>query len=308
VRSAARSAARSIARVALRVVIFGPGAVGTAFGQRLMRRGVDVLGFVGRDVVRTMRALRWVAPEGVRGLQPFHHVHAHVVLFAVGDDELRAAVRGAAAAAPPRPCSLWVHTSGRHGLDVFDGVPGIRRGALHPVAPFPDGPRGRDAMQGAPAVITGDANALRLLRGLCRRLDLVPVAGADGDRVAYHAACALAANGLTALFAAAVDTFVASRVVEPADARRLTAALMRAAVAGCEERPAHEALSGPVRRGDAVTVAAHVAALRGAEPALLPLYVASSRAALRLAIAAGLPVDRAAAVTAALDAAGPAAH
>lgn len=290
--------------MALRVVIFGPGRVGTAFGERLVQNGVDVLGFVGRTIERAGSAGAWVAAGAVPALLPRYHDSAHVVLFAVGDGELRGAIDGAARAAPPRPCSLWVHTSGRFGTEVFDGVPGIRRGTLHPVAPFPDGHTASATMVGAPALVTGDANAMRLLRGLCRRLDLVPIAGQEGDRALYHAACALAANGLTALFAAAAKAFVASRVVPAASARDLAAALMRAAIAGCVDRgPAH-ALTGPVRRGDAATVEAHVERLRTQAPAALPVYVATARLALQLAVAAGLPADQAAAVESVLARAG----
>jgi predicted short-subunit dehydrogenase-like oxidoreductase (DUF2520 family) len=288
--------------VALRVVIFGPGRVGTAFGQRLLRVGVEVLGFVGRDAERTSRSVRWIAPDGVRVVQPTDHVHAHVVLFAVGDSELREAVAGAARVASPRPCSLWVHTSGRHGLEVFDDVPGVRRGTLHPVAPFPDGPRGLEAMAGAPAVITGDENAMVLLAGLCRRLGLMPVVGREGDRTLYHAACALAANGLTGLFAATLDAFAASGVVGGSTARELTAALMHAAVAGSAAHGPAAALSGPVRRGDVATVRAHLERLRATAPAAVPAYVAMSRIALELARAAGLPAP---AVSALHDVLGP---
>ena len=274
----------------LRIVIFGPGRVGTAFARRLVGRGVDVLGFVGRDPGRTAAAVAAVGAGAV--LAAHQHASAHVVLFAVGDAELPAAIAAAAAAAPPRPCSLWLHTSGRHGLEVFAGIPGIRRGLLHPVAPFAEPLRAAETMVGAPGVFVGEPNARRLLRQLCVRLGLVPVEGSPGDRVLYHAACALAANGLTALFAAAQQVFAAAGVVDAADARRLLDALLQAALRGCAERGPAAALSGPVRRGDAETVAAHLQHLQAAAPAAVPVYRATAVLALALAESAGLPADR----------------
>ncbi|HMJ13753.1 MAG TPA: DUF2520 domain-containing protein, partial [Polyangiaceae bacterium] len=44
-----------------------------------------------------------------------------------------------------------------------------------------------------------------------------------------------------------------------------------------------EALTGPIRRGDASTVRAHLSALERATPDLLPLYVACAEAQLPLA-------------------------
>ena len=48
-----------------------------------------------------------------------------------------------------------------------------------------------------------------------------------------------------------------------------------------------DALTGPVARGDAETVASHIAALRAAAPDALPAYLALARLTADRAIAAG---------------------
>ncbi len=289
--------------VSLRIVIVGPGRVGTAFAKRFVANGALLLGFVGRDRQRTEAAARAAGAGGVLAWTDLPR--AHVVVFAVGDEELPAALAAAAATAGPRPCALWLHTSGRHDLSVFDavGARGIRRGSLHPVAPFADASSGALAMPGAPGVIAGEPRSRRLLHRLCELLDLVPVWSDGGDRALYHAACALAANGATALFALATAAFRAAGGIGDAGAAQLTTALMRAAAAGSFERGPAAALSGPVRRGDAATVSLHVEALRARAPAALPAYLALARAALDLARGGGLAAERSAAVAAVLDAA-----
>lgn len=277
--------------MALRIVIFGPGRVGVAFARALARSGCHVLGFVGRDPGRTAAA---VAAAGVgEVLPPAAHALAHAVVFAVGDDDLRAAIEQAAAAAAPRPCSLWLHTSGRHGLEAFDGIPQIRRGIVHPATPVPKPGGGGEPLRDAPGVLVGDPRAQAMLRGLCRRLGLVPIDGHGGNRPLYHAACALAANGLTALFADAAAAFAASGVVRNGDGDRLVAALMRGALAACAERGPVDGLTGAVRRGDADTVEAHLRELRAHAPQAVPGYLATAIAALGLARAAGLDARRA---------------
>ncbi len=283
--------------MALRIVIVGPGRVGVALARRFATKRVAVCGFVGRDATRTAAA---VQAAGVGDVLQFADLpRAHVVLFTVGDDDLRSAIQQAVAAATPRACSLWVHTSGRHDLSLFDGVVGIRRGVLHPAVPVVDGPGGAAGLVGAPGVYHGDANARHLLALLCEFADLTPIEAAAGDRVLYHAACALAANGLTALVDVVQRTFARSGVVADASASALGAALMQAALRNCHEHGAAAALTGPVRRGDAVTVALHRAHLQAALPQVLPIYDALSQVALALA-RADLPADRAAAVAAAL--------
>ncbi len=284
--------------MSLRLAIVGPGRVGQALGRRFARHPrVQWLGFVGTDPARTEAAVARVGAGEV--LLPRDLRRAHVVVFAVGDGQLAPAVANCAAESP-RPCSLWLHTSGRFGCEPFASVPGVRRGALHPVAPFPDPAHGDVALAGAPAVIDGDERSLPLLARLCDWLELQPLRWPGGDRQLYHAACALAANGATALWAEAEAVFAACGL--PASERAsLLAALVGAAADACRERGAQQALSGPVRRGDAATVQVHLQALAAGAPTALPSYVALMQAALRLATAAGLPANTAAAVAAALQ-------
>jgi predicted short-subunit dehydrogenase-like oxidoreductase (DUF2520 family) len=285
----------------LRILIVGPGRVGRAFAHRLAAGGRCRVSLCGRDAARTATVAASLGDVGVATLAEV--AAAHVVVFAIGDPELPAAIAAAAAAAAPRTCSLWLHTSGRCGLEVFAGVAGngLRFGALHPVAPFADDDRTGAALQGAPAVIEGPARSQRLLHRLCAWLGLAPVLLPPGaDRVLYHAACALAANGATALRALVDRTFAASGLPAPA-AARLADALMQAAVTGCRDRGPVAALSGPVRRGDADTVRRHLARLDQAPPPVAAAYRALMRQAVELAQAAGLGPAGAAAVNDALQ-------
>jgi predicted short-subunit dehydrogenase-like oxidoreductase (DUF2520 family) len=272
----------------VRIAIVGPGRVGQAFARQFAASGASVLGFVGRDGARTRAA---VAALGTgRALACSDLVAAHVVVFAVGDGELEAAV-AAAAAAGGRRCCLWLHTSGRHDLSVFahSAALGVRPGSLHPVAPFPDADTGRVLMRGAPAVLAGPANSMRLLRRLTALLGLEPIECGEQDRALYHAACALAANGSTALFALAQEAFAAAGGLDARDGARLVAALMASALEATARLGPGPALSGPVRRGDADTIAVHIEALVRGLPAALPGYRALMQRALVLAQQQGLP-------------------
>ena len=275
--------------MAIRVAILGPGRVGMALGRRLRESGVDVLGYLGRSDASAQRACDFAGagrPLAFADLQ-----RAHVVLFAVSDPSLRDVVEKAVAGAEPRSCSLWLHTSARFDLSVFEPLErkGVRLGALHPVAPFPDAEQGYRGLAGKPAALIADPRARRLLTTLTQKLGMVPMwCQPGGSRALYHAACALAANGLTALRAAVDAAFAASGCLQPADASFAGDALMRAALDACKELGPTAALSGPVVRGDAETLRSHRAALRASAPELDPLYRALMAAAVPLANARGL--------------------
>ncbi len=265
----------------LRIVIVGPGRVGCAMAKRFVHAGGEVLGFVGRGEASIAAAIRFCGRGRALGWSDL--ARAHVVVFSVGDGELDAAVAAAAANGGARPCGLWLHTSGRRGLDAFPpGLPGIRRGALHPVVPMPDAETGVLALAGAPVLLEAEPRSERLLRRLCTMLGVVPFSAGAVDRVAYHAACTLAANGLTALRGAVDRAFAASGGLGDTERRCLADALMAAALRASSAHGAAAALSGPVRRGDLETVRAHVARLDAMAPGAANVYRALMLSAVDL--------------------------
>jgi predicted short-subunit dehydrogenase-like oxidoreductase (DUF2520 family) len=106
------------------------------------------------------------------------------------------------------------------------------------------------------------------------------------DTVAYHAAAGLVANGAAAL--AAVGAQLLERAGVPRkDAPKMLGPLLRSVADNVETLGFPEALTGPVRRGDATGVAKHVATLRAKLPEAVPLYLAAAEAQLPLARAIG---------------------
>jgi predicted short-subunit dehydrogenase-like oxidoreductase (DUF2520 family) len=261
----------------------------------LSQRGVEVLGFLGRSPQNVAAAILFAGAG--RALAVTDLRAAHAVVFAVGDGDLAAAVQQCAAA-PPRRCSLWLHTSGRFGLDVLAPLvgTGARLGSLHPVLPFSSAAAGFRALAGAPAVLQGEPRSRRLLSALAVRLGMVPLWAEAGDRTLYHAACVLAASGVTALRALVDQLLQQSSGLPAGGAAVVVDSLMRAALAGAAALGPAAALSGPLARGDAATVAAHLAALAARAPAAVPAYRAVLQAALPLAAQRGLSAEQLAAL------------
>jgi predicted short-subunit dehydrogenase-like oxidoreductase (DUF2520 family) len=262
--------------------VVGPGRVGSALARRWSEASFTLLGFVGREPARAERAVQFAGAGRVLTLA--ETAPATFVLIATPDD---AVARVARAAAPfARRCALWLHASG--SLDLVPLAPlaeaGCRIGSLHPLSPFPDPSLGYEQLPGAPAVLAGEASALRLLRVLARKAGLEPIALGTADRTLYHAACALGTNGVTALHGMVEALFAR---LDPAAARRLASAAIGAGLAASRTAGACAALSGPVARADQARIAAHLAALQSAGGDALPGYRALMAHAARLAAARG---------------------
>lgn len=95
---------------------------------------------------------------------------------------------------------------------------------------------------------------------------MVPLAVEDRDRAAYHAAACIASNFLVTLEMAAERMAATAGV-----GRESLLPLVRATVENWASLGS-AALTGPIARGDLVTVARHREALIERAPDLLPLY------------------------------------
>jgi predicted short-subunit dehydrogenase-like oxidoreductase (DUF2520 family) len=268
----------------LSVGVVGAGRAGTAMAVALARAGHKVVAAsaVSRESLRRVsRLLPGAAverPERVVEL-------ADLVLLTVPDDALPGLVAGLAATGVPLAGRLVAHASGRHGLAVLDPV--VRCGALplalHPVMTFTGRPDDAERIAGSTFGVTAPEALRPVAEALVVEMGADPVFIAEQYRGLYHAALASAANHLVTLVVQAADLLRAAGVADPAKmlSPLLSAALENALALG------DGALTGPVARGDADTVAAHVRAISGAAPAALDSYLALARLTAERALAAG---------------------
>ena len=237
------------------VAVVGAGRLGPVLAAGLRDAGLRVDGPLRRGQ----------APEASAG----------VVLLCVGDAEIAAA----AATVPPGP--LLAHCSGATGLDVLGARPCF---SLHPLMTVTRDVDPRVLHGAAAAVAASGPEALDTAEALAAALGLRPIRIADGDRAAYHAAASIAANFLVTLLAAA------ERLGETAGLPRAALVpLVRTAVDNWAREGAREALTGPVARGDADTVARQRQAVARRTPELLELFDALSAATRSLATGEAAP-------------------
>ena len=233
-----------------RIGIIGSGRAGSALGAALASAGHPVTGLTARSWASLDRAARLLPHVPVLSADEVT-TRADVVLVAVPDD----AIAGVAGALPLTPDQYVVHLSGAHGLSVLAGVQAVPV-ALHPPMTFTG-----SSVDLSDVVFTATAPAVarevveRLVKSLGAAVQWV----AEEDRALYHAGVVHGANHLTTLLAQAFEVLRAAGVADPA------ATLRPLLIATLDNtlRSGHDALTGPIARGDVDTVAAHLAVLRG---------------------------------------------
>jgi predicted short-subunit dehydrogenase-like oxidoreductase (DUF2520 family) len=165
----------------------------------------------------------------------------------------------------------WIaHVSGATPVTAL--APHTRRFTMHPLQTFTRA-RGAEQLDGAWAAVAAETDA-GVARGmwLAGQLGLRPVEIDEAARVLYHASATIASNYLVTLFRAAsrllADTGVPAAALVP---------LMQRTIDNGFD------LTGPIARGDWVTVEAHLAAIGDAAPGLVPMYRALARATAEVA-------------------------
>ena len=268
----------------LDVGIVGTGRVGAVLGAALRHAGHRLVAVSGVSEQSRARAAALLPGIPVTSVEEVVG-RAELVLLTVPDDVLPLLIAGLSATSSWQAGQLVVHTSGRYGTAIFEAASGhhILGLALHPAMTFTgtsmDLVRLADCSFGitAPEALRAVAEALVLEMGA------EPVWIEDRDRPMYHAGLAHGANHLVTLVAQAMQVVGSAGVQDP---QRLIAPLLHAALDNAL-RLGDGALTGPVARGDAGTVAAHLAQLTEQTPDIRPTYVALARATAERALASG---------------------
>jgi predicted short-subunit dehydrogenase-like oxidoreductase (DUF2520 family) len=288
-RGAAGSSGRPAVRLnqVITVGVIGAGRVGAVLGAALERAGHRVVAASAVSTASVARAHR-LLPDAV--LLPPDQVAAgagvDVVLLAVPDDALGGLVHGLVEAGTIRAGQIVVHTSGAHGTAVLAPATAIGAHplALHPAMTFTGGPSDLDHLaEGISFGVTAphDVRALatRLVADLGGTVEWV----AEEARALYHAALVHGANHLVTLVNEAMDRLRDAGVVHP---ERVLGPLLRASLENTL-RDGDAALTGPVARGDAGTIARHVTVLQAVAPDSVPAYLVLARRTADRAIASG---------------------
>ena len=210
---------------------------------------------------------------------------AELLLLTVPDDDLPGLVRGLSASGGWRAGQIVVHTSGRHGISVFEPalehhVLGV---AVHPAMTFTGTPMDLERLVDCCFGVTAPEPLRPVAEALGVEMGGDPVWVAEQDRPRYHAALSHGANHLVTLVAQAMQVLRSAGIEQP---RQVIGPMLEAALEGALQS-GDLALTGPVARGDAGTVAAHLHELIDETPDVRASYLALARATTERALASG---------------------
>jgi len=245
-----------------RIAIIGAGRLARCLALALDARGEHVVAVASRTSSHAQALADQL--HGAHVLDAAEAVaSADLVLLTVPDDH----IASVAASLPWRAGQAAVHCSGATSLDALSAAraAGAIAGALHPLqifsAPVASAEAALTLLAGSRAAVEAEGAALQArLEGLARALGMQAFALPTGARAAYHAAASYAASFLLSMLEEA-GAIWRDAGLPPEAALAALLPLARGTLAAAEARGLAGALSGPISRGDAGVVAAHLQAL-----------------------------------------------
>lgn len=270
----------------LAIGVLGAGRVGAVLGAALRRAGHDIVGATG--VSEESRDRIDALLSGVPVVEPDVLVgQADLVLLTVPDDQIRPVAAGLASLGAWRAGQIVVHTSGRYGTEALADAIAARALplAIHPAMTFTGTSLDLERLSDAVFAVSAPAPLLPIAQALVVEMGGEPLVIDDASRPAYHAALVHGANHVVTAVTQASAQLARIGVEEPG---RVLGPLVHASVEGAltDAPGAVASLTGPVVRGDAGTIAAHLAALAD-QPETLHAYRAMARATADLALSGG---------------------
>ena len=266
----------------------GAGVLGSGLALALNAAGWRVTAIASRSHASAERAASLI--DGCTALASAQQVADSCdLVFITTPDSAIAEVSGAVTW---RAGQGVAHCCGAASVELLDAAAnaGAAVGAMHPFQTFAaiEGPdQAAERLQGVTFAIAATGWLAEFLPNLAESLGGRGIEIPDGMRPLYHASAVLSCGYLSTLLDAAVGLWQSMGFTEE-DGVSAAVPLARATIEAIERQGPTNAVTGPVVRGDADTVAAHLELLSQHAAHLLPLYRQLTESSIPLARAKGI--------------------
>lgn len=265
----------------------GAGKVGAALATGFHRQGYRVRAIHSRtseaasELARRVEARLADDPAGVAAA-------ADLVFITTPDDAVERVAALVAERGNWRPGQIVVHTSGALSSRALRPArdQGAHVASAHPLQTFPARHLSPSYVEGTSFAVEGDPEALAVVEDLIHSIGGRSFSIRAEDKPIYHAAASIASNYTVTVFALAVRMLQELGLEKDAAAAALLP-LVRATVESLENPGLPECLTGPIARGDAGTVQAHLAVLCQRFPDIVEVYRLLGRQTLPIGLERG---------------------
>ena len=259
-----------------KVVIIGTGQVGQTLGRLLNHSGkYKVVGVWDRKLNNARAAVRFIG-RGARICEDKAVAvqQADIIFITTPDDAIQQVCDGIFAGKNVFGNKVVLHCSGSLPSAILKSAKGHKNvyiASLHPMQTFANKLETVRNFKGTYCVYEGQRQALAIVRDVIKTLGGNPVRIKAKDKMLYHIGCVFASNYLVTLMRTSQE-FLKRCGFKNNDVLRAIRPLVDSTVNNIMTIGPTSALTGPIARGDALTIKSHIRAIRKIQPVYMALY------------------------------------
>ncbi len=267
----------------VKIGFIGAGRVGCSLGKYLADKGKPVTGFYSKSYENAAKAAQFASTDDlpVRAYRDMEELAAlsDTLIIATPDDEIGKVwdcMKGMSINE-----RVICHVSGSLSSDVFQGIEKKQAygASVHPLLAFRDKFSSYQQLHHGFFTLEGDKTALRNLETLLQELGNSYRIIAKEDKAVYHCAASILSNDVLSLLETGFGLLQRCGFTEE-EARESAASLIQGNVENILKNGTISSMTGPIPRGDAMTVEKHLQVLKGEER---EIYLLLGRKLLRMA-------------------------
>lgn len=263
------------------ITFIGAGKVGTSLGIYFKEAGLDVRGYFSKSSESAEKASLLTDSMAYTDLKCLIN-ESEIIWITTPDDAIESIARQISLLEINGQIT-FVHASGLLTSDVLDCLKkkGHRVCSAHPLLSFSDLPKAVQALKRTCFFIEGDEDDLTEIKTIFEKTSNIHHTINKKDKPAYHAGAVVLSNYLVTLVHASNQLFQLAGI-NTSEIGNATNNLLESVLENLKNKTPKDALTGPIKRGDAETIKKHLEVLEQNLPELTELYKVMGKETMRM--------------------------
>jgi predicted short-subunit dehydrogenase-like oxidoreductase (DUF2520 family) len=269
----------------LSLCLIGAGRVGSALAYHFSKFDVPITKIIEKDDARHAVLRKTFPGIGISSSLSSESIsHTDIILICVPDDQLTGVISAVERLKVDLSGKTFVHTSGAYSSEILISLKdsNAQTASAHPIYSFGNNQPESILLEGVYFDLEGDVAAVSTLKNLFRGVGIRWIEISRNQKMAVHIASVFYSNYFVGLAQIAQEVLRASdfpdeNLWEP------FVPLIESTLENLSANIPAKALTGPIKRGDILTVEKHLAYLKSHNLEAVPAYVQMARAILQLA-------------------------
>lgn len=257
------------------ISFIGAGKASTSLGVYFKNKGFEIAGYLSKRKTSAEAASLKTESKAFTSLYELIE-DSNVIWITTPDDQIETVVKEISELRTfSREQKIVLHASGVHTTDILLPAKnaGYKTAAAHPLLAFGSS-ENTVRLLGETwfAVEESSSEVSNLLHSCGNKTFSID----KNNKTLYHAAACVLSNYLVTLMDAAQQIFELTGLPEE-EATNATLPLIESVIENLKDKSSKDALTGPIKRGDAQTISMHLASLQNSIPKMMDLYKVMGR-------------------------------